>query len=455
MFQKVKHIHFVGIGGIGMSGIAEVLKNLGYEVSGSDMNESPTTKRLKKLGVKVSIGHAKENVKGSNVVVMSSAVKKDNVEIINALEEKIPVIPRAEMLAELMRLKYGIAISGTHGKTTTTSIVAAVLSAGGLDPTIVIGGKLNKANINAKLGQGKFLIAEADESDGSFLKLSPTITVITNIDREHLDYYDDLEEIKGGFVDFANKIPFYGLCILCLDEPNVQSIIPKIQRNYMTYGINSNADIKAYDISDNETGTAFKVTYKGDDLGEFTTKLIGAHNVYNTLAAIGIGLELEVVVDEIKKAVADFDGVQRRFEIIKDTSDILIVDDYAHHPTEIQAVLKSAKERYKRNIYALFQPHRYSRTMALFDDFSKSFYYADNVIVTDIYSAGEDAVSGISSQLLVDEIKKYGHSNCVYMKDKEKAVAHLKKNMKSGDMLITLGAGDIYKAAYKLAGRNS
>ena len=446
--QKVKHIHFVGIGGIGMSGIAEVLSNLHYEVSGSDAKESATTKRLETLGIKVSIGHKKENVVGSNVVVMSSAVKKDNVEISEALKEKIPVIPRAEMLAELMRLKYGIAVAGAHGKTTTTSIVAAVLTTGGLDPTIIVGGKLKKLNTNAKLGQGKFLVAEADESDGSFIKLSPTITVITNIDKEHLDYYENLEEIKKSFVSFANKVPFYGVCILCLDEPNVQSIIPRIEKNYMTYGINSNAAVRGYDIRNDESGTTFNVNYGGRELGEFTTHLIGIHNVYNTLAAIAVGLELEVDMDKIKQAVSEFDGVQRRFEIIKNANGIMIVDDYGHHPTEIQAVLKSAKERYKNNIYALFQPHRYSRTKTLLDEFSKSFYYADNVIITDIYPAGEDPIEGISAERLVEEIRLHGHTSCVYMSDKEKITAYLKETLKSGDMLITLGAGDIFKVAH-------
>jgi UDP-N-acetylmuramate--alanine ligase len=451
MFHKVKHIHFVGIGGIGMSGIAEVLKNLKYDVSGSDIKKGPTTKRLESLGIKVSIGHAPENINGSNVVVMSSAVKKDNVEIKAALEEKIPVIPRAEMLAELMRLKYGIAIAGTHGKTTTTSIVASVLTDGGLDPTIIVGGKLKKIKTNAKLGQGKFLVAEADESDGSFIKLSPTITAITNIDLEHLDHYDDLDEIKDGFVDFANKIPFYGICILCLDEPNIQSIIPRITKNYMTYGIDSNADVKGYDIRNDENGTAFKVMFNGEELGEFQSNLIGVHNVYNTLAAIAIGLELEVPVEKIKRAILDFEGIERRFEIIKDSEGILVVDDYAHHPTEIQAVLKSAKERYNQNIYAVFQPHRHSRTKSLMDEFSKSFYYADNVIITDIYSAGEEEIEGVSSEILVEEVKKHGHLNCVYMKEQEEIISHLKEKLKDGDILITLGAGDIYKVAHSFS----
>ena len=430
-----------------MSGIAEVLKNLEYEVSGSDVKQSATTKRLESLGIKVSIGHAKENIKGSNVVVMSSAVKKDNVEIAAAMEEKIPVIPRAEMLAELMRLKYGIAIAGTHGKTTTTSIVAAVLSAAGFDPTIVVGGKLKKININAKLGQGEFLGAEADEADGSLLKLSPAISVITNIDKEHLDHYENLEKIKDDFIEFANKVPFYGLCVLCIDEPNVQSIIPDIQKNFMTYGINSNADVMGYDIKDCDAGTEFKVTYKGDELGQFTTKLIGVYNVYNTLAAIGIGLELEIPVEKIKEAVQDFDGVHRRFEIVMEKGGMLVVDDYAHHPTEIQAVLKSAKERYKKNIFAVFQPHRYSRTSSLLDDFSRSFYFADNVIVTDIYAASEENVYNVDSKMLVEEIKKHGHTNCIYIKDKEGIIEYLLNNVKSGDMIITLGAGDIWQVA--------
>ncbi len=451
MFGKVKHIHFVGIGGIGMSGIAEVLKNLGYEISGSDKRESATTKRLKELGINVSIGHARENINGSNVVVMSSAVQDSNVEIRAAHDSNIPVIPRAEMLAELMRLKYGIAIAGTHGKTTTTSIVAAVLSTGGLDPTVVVGGKLNKLNTNSKLGQGKFLVAEADESDGSFLRLSPTITVITNIDWEHVDYYSDLDEIKDCFVDFANKVPFYGVCVLCIDEPNIQSIIPRLEKNYMTYGINSNADVKAYDIKNIDNGTAFKVSFRGEELGEFTSKLIGEHNVYNTLAAIGIGLELEIPVEKIWAGVADFDGVQRRFQIIGEPDGVLVVDDYGHHPTEIKAVLKSAKEGYKRNLTAVFQPHRYSRTHALLDGFSKSFYFADRVVVTDIYAAGEENSWDIDSEILVDEIRKHGHTNCVYIKSKEGIVAYLQESMKSGDMLITLGAGDIWQVADKFA----
>ncbi len=430
-----------------MSGIAEVLRNLGYEVSGSDISKSATTDRLERLGISVYIGHAKENVKNSSVVVMSSAVKKDNVEIAAAMQEKIPVIPRAEMLAELMRLKYGIAIAGTHGKTTTTSIVAAVLSAGGLDPTIVVGGKLKKADANAKLGQGKYLVAEADESDGSFLKLSPAVSVITNIDKEHLDYYKDLDEIKDIFIQFANKLPFYGVCVICIDEENIQSIIPRLEKNYITYGIDSNADVKAYNIVDNDMSTTFSVIYKGAELGEFTTNLLGMHNVYNTLAAIGVGLELEVDVDRIKQGVREFDGVERRFEIIGEYDGILIVDDYGHHPTEIKEVLKSAKQRYKRNIFAVFQPHRYSRTSMLLGEFSKAFYFADHVIVTDIYSAGEENIYNISSEILVDEIKKYGHTDCIHIKDKESVTVHLLNEMDEGDMLITLGAGDVWQVA--------
>ena len=445
MFERIKHIHFVGIGGIGMSGIAEVLLNLGYKVSGSDMKESDTTERLRKLGGEIAIGHRAENITSPHVVVISSAVKNDNVEVVSAREKQVPVIPRAEMLAELMRLKYGVAIAGAHGKTTTTSMVATVLAAGGIDPTVVIGGKLNSLGTNAKLGQGEFLVAEADESDGSFLKLSPTIAVVTNIDAEHLDYYKDIDEIKAAFLTFINKVPFYGVSVLCLDQPHIQALIPFLEKRYLTYGMSTQADYQARDISLRPLGSTFKVLHHNQDLGSFELAVPGAHNIANSLAAIAVARELDVDLEIIRKALKEFSGVQRRFQIKGEAQGILIVDDYGHHPTEVKATLAAAATGMERRVVVLFQPHRYTRTQHLLEEFFTAFNQADKLIVMDIYAAGEKPIPGVTGQALYEGIKKHGHKDVSFIPEREKIVDHLATALKKGDLLITLGAGDVWK----------
>ena len=445
MFKKIKHIHFVGIGGIGMSGIAEVLLNLGYKVSGSDMKESDTTERLRKLGGEIFIGHRAENITSPHVVVISSAVKTDNVEVVAAREKRVPVIPRAEMLAELMRLKYGVAIAGAHGKTTTTSMVATVLAAGGIDPTVVIGGKLNSIGTNAKLGQGEFLVAEADESDGSFLKLSPTIAVVTTIDAEHLDYYKDIDEIKAAFLAFINKVPFYGVSILCLDQPHIQALIPEVQKRYQTYGMSTQADYQAREVALKPLGSRFKVVHHDQDLGWFELAVPGVHNINNSLAAIAVARELEIDIEVIRKALKEFSGVQRRFTIKGEVNGIIVVDDYGHHPTEVKATLAAAAAGLERRVVVVFQPHRYSRTQHLLSEFFTAFNQADKLIVMDIYAAGEKPIPGVSGQALYEGIKKYGHKDVTFLSDREAIVDHLTGALRKGDLMITLGAGDVWK----------
>ncbi len=446
MFKKIKHIHFVGIGGIGMSGIAEVLLNLGYRVSGSDMKESDSTERLRKLGGEIAIGHCAENIASPHVVVISSAVKNDNVEVVAAREKQVPVIPRAEMLAELMRLKYGVAIAGAHGKTTTTSMVATVLGAGGIDPTVVIGGRLNSlGGSNAKLGQGEFMVAEADESDGSFLKLSPTIAVVTTIDEEHLDYYKDIAEIKDAFLTFINKVPFYGVAVLCLDQPHIQALIPLVQKRYQTYGLSSQADYQAKEVALKPLGSRFKVFHLGQDLGWFELSVPGVHNINNSLAAIAVARELEVELETIRKALKEFAGVQRRFQIKGEVNGIIVVDDYGHHPTEVRATLAAAAAGLERRVVVVFQPHRYTRTQHLLQDFFTAFNQADKLIVMEIYAAGEKPIPGVTGQALFEGIKKYGHKDVTFIPDRDKIVPHLMEQLKRGDLLITLGAGDVWK----------
>jgi len=450
MYKKIKHIHFVGIGGIGMSGIAEVLLNLGYKVSGSDAQETEITRRLISLGGNISCGHSKDNLKDVDVVVISSAIRPDNPEVIEANERLIPVIPRAEMLAELMRMKYGIAVSGTHGKTTTTSMIATVLAHGGMDPTVIIGGRLNSIGTNAKLGQGEFLVAEADESDGSFLKLSPTIAVVTNIDQEHMDHYTDMKEVKNAYLDFINKIPFYGLAIVCLDHENIQSLIPKIKKRYVTYGLSSQADIQAVDLVFTGAKTTFEVLQGRDKLGKITLQMPGVHNVYNCLATIAAALELDLHFKTIQEGINEFTGIQRRFQIKGEQNGILIVDDYAHHPVEIKAALSAAKTGWGRRIVAVFQPHRFTRTLDLYKDFLVAFYQADVLIITDIYPAGEDPIPGVDAKALFEGIREHGHKNVSFIDDKDRIAAHLIDVLKEGDILITLGAGDVYKVGDKL-----
>ncbi len=446
MYLKKYHIHFVGIGGIGMSGIAELLLNLGYKVSGSDLSSSDLTRRLQSIGGVIYEGHAAKQIKGADVVVTSAAIVPDNPEIIAAAQASIPVIPRAEMLAELMRLKYSVAIAGAHGKTSTTSLVAAVLDEGGLDPTVVIGGKLKSIGINALLGEGDFIVAEADESDGSFLKMSPTIAVVTNIDREHLDFYKDLDHIKEVFLSFIDRIPFYGLAILCLDDEPIQDIIPKIKKRFTTYGVSSQADIQAKNIESKGLKSRFTVKHLGEHLGEISLNLPGIHNVYNALASIAVGLELGIDFEVIKSALEIVQGVQRRLEIKGIARDITVVDDYGHHPTEIKFTLQAAKESWPdRRIVVVFQPHRYSRTEALFDDFTRSFYQSDMLVVLPIYAASEKAIKGVDSQSLFEEIRAHGHKDVVFMPSFKTAVSHLKQTLTAGDILLTLGAGDVYK----------
>jgi UDP-N-acetylmuramate--alanine ligase len=448
--RKIQHIHFVGIGGIGMSGIAEVLLNLGYHISGSDVKETEVTRRLQALGCEIFYGHRKENVREADVVVISSAIRQGNPEVEVAEQRLIPVIPRAEMLAELMRMKIGIAIAGTHGKTTTTSLIATVLAAGGLDPTVVIGGRLNSIGSNARLGQGDFLVAEADESDGSFLKLMPTIAVVTNIDPEHLDYYHGIEEIKETFLSFLNKIPFYGLAVLCLDHPNIQSLIPRLKKRFTTYGLTTQADFQAKEIVFEGLSATFDALHHQKEIGRMKLQMPGLHNVYNALATLATAFELDIPFEVVQETLQDFSGIQRRFQIKGDKQGILIVDDYGHHPVEIMATLRAARTGWGRRIVAVFQPHRYTRTQALFQDFMTAFNDANVLILTDIYPAGEDRIEGVEAKALYEGIRDYGHKDVTYIADKKEIVNHLLRIITPGDVVITMGAGDIWQVSEEL-----
>ena len=444
MFGKVQNIHFVGIGGIGMSGIAEVLVNIGFSVSGSDIKGSATTERLSSLGVSINIGHEAKAIEGAQVLVVSSAVKPNNPEVEAAYATKIPVIPRGEMLAELMRMKQGIAVAGSHGKTTTTSMIAHILSKGGLDPTIVVGGRLGILGSNAKLGKGPTLVAEADESDGSFLMLSPTWAIITNIDREHLDYYKDLDEIKSSFVDFANKVPFYGCALVCMDCANVASIRPQLRRQVRTYGTTPQTDIRALNIRQEGFSTYFEVNAFGQSMGNFMLCVPGRHMALNALAAIGMALEMGVEVDVIRTALGEFTGADRRFTIKGERDDILVVDDYGHHPTEIAATLSGARSGFAcRRIVAAFQPHRYSRTEVLLNEFARSFFEADVVVICDIYAASEAPIAGLTGQTLVDALRATGQKEVYYVPDIKDMSATLHEITRPNDLLITFGAGSI------------
>lgn len=451
MFKNFRKVHMIGIGGIGMSGIAEVLLAMNFKVSGSDKSLSETTDRLQNLGAEIFEGHLEENIKDDvDVVVYSSAVTQDNVEIIEAKRRKIPVIRRAEMLAELMRLKYGIGIAGTHGKTTTTSMVGLVMLEGGFDPTVIVGGKLiGFGGTNARLGYGEFIVVEADEFDRSFLQLTPAIAAITTMDSEHLDIYKDLDDIKEAFIEFANKVPFYGFVVLCLDEEGLQDILPRLKRKVITYGLTSQADVRAYDISFNRNQSNFKVRYKGEYLGEINLKIPGLHNVKNSLVAVTIAKELGINFDVIKNALNKFTGVYRRFEIKGEVNNILVIDDYAHHPTEVSATLSAIRSGWERRIVAVFQPHLYTRTRDFYKDFAKSFLNSDVFICTDVYPAREEPIQGISGQLITDAATKFGHKNVVYIKEKELIPDELMKYVKEGDIVVTMGAGDIYKFGEK------
>jgi UDP-N-acetylmuramate--alanine ligase len=458
MFRKTQQIHLVGIGGSGMSGIAEVLLTIGYKVTGSDLQASDTTRRLEELGGRIFVGHQESNVGEAQVVVISSAVSAQNPEVVAAKAKQIPVIPRAEMLAELMRLKFGVAIAGAHGKTTTTSMVANVLAQGGLDPTMVIGGKVNALGSHARLGRGDLLVAEADESDGSFLRLSPTIVAVTNLDREHLDHYGSMERITECFLEFINKVPFYGLAVLCADDDRLRALFPNIVKRYQTYGLSEREgvtpDFFATEINLNQWGAEFRAQYRGRNLGPFRLAVPGRHNVSNALVAIAIGIELDVPVDLIRKALAAYTGVERRFHLRGEAKGIMVVDDYGHHPTEIKATLAAAKQGWgDRRLVVLFQPHRYTRTRDLLEDFAKAFDQSDVLFLTEIYAAGEQPIPGVSGTRLADIVRVAGHPSVTFVEQKDTLVDQVLPHLKSGDLVITLGAGDIWKTGLGLLAR--
>ena len=443
VYRRLKHIHMIGIGGTGMSGIAEVLLNLGYKVSGTDLQTNEVTLRLAQLGAKVFKGHRADRVHGADVAVISSAVKEANVEVQEARLLKIPVIPRAEMLAELMRMKYGIAVAGSHGKTTTTSMIALVLEYGGFDPTIIVGGRLNTIGANAKLGAGDFIVAEADESDRSFLYLSPFIAVLTNIDDEHLDQYQNVEEIKKTFANFANKVPFYCPIILCLDDPNLQSLIPQLERRLITYGFSSQADIFARDHAFSGFRSSSMLYCKGKKLGGLKLQVPGKHNISNAMAAVAAGLDLDMPPKLILKALEDYTGIGRRFEMKKEVNGIMVVEDYGHHPTEIKATLDAAKRGWQRRLVVLFQPHRYTRLSLLMDSFATAFNQADVLIVTEIYPAGETPIAGVNGRALYEAVRQFGHKNVHFEPNLKKIPSLVRRLARQGDIVLAQGAGNI------------
>lgn len=454
MFGKTRHIHIVGIGGAGLSGIAEILLGLGLEVSGSDLKQSDSTDRVAELGANVSIGHSAEQIEEADVVVVSPAIPEDNPEILAAKERSIPIIIGAEMLAEIMRLKYSIAISGTHGKTTTTAMTAAVLDE--LDPTVEVGGKLVSRESHARFGHSEFMVVEADEAYGSIKKLFPTIAVVTSIDADHLDYYGSVQEISETFLKFVNKIPFYGVAILCLDQPNIQKLIPKVEKRFITYGLKTRADVVAENIRIDGPSSIYEVRANGETLGEIHLKMPGHHNVSNSLAAIAVGLELDVAFSHIKSALESFEGVHRRFEIMGKVDDIIVVDDYAHNPAKLRAAFSGARNSYpNRRIVAVFQPHRYGRVKHLSEDFARSFYQTDVLIATKIYSAGEEPIDGVTAKNLAESIRLHGHKDVAYIEDEDAIVEHLVNIVKSGDIVITAGAGDVWKIGRKLLEKKS
>src|SRR5687767_2192813 len=453
MFRRIQHVHFVGIGGIGMSGIAEVLINLGFRVSGSDLKRSAATDRLQKMGVEVFEGHNAENVGQPHVVLRSTTLRNDKHDIIQAQRRSIPVIARAEMLAELMRLKpHTVAVAGSHGKTTTTSMVATVLGHAGLDPTMVVGGVVGAFGSNAHLGTSDLMVVEADESDRSFLMLTPTIAVVTNIDREHMDYYHDMEDVRTCFTNFVNKVPFYGASVLCLDDPNVQAIIPHIERRRMTYGLSAQADISAHNIRFNETfGSSYTVWRGSEPVGEINLTVPGLHNVYNSLAAIAVGVELDVPFAQIASALGSFGGAGRRFQSKGEVGGVLVIDDYGHHPTEIKATLAAAKiGSGGRRIVVLFQPHRYSRTHDLMEEFARSFNNADSLFITDIYPASEEPIEGVTAEALTEAIKRFGHKDARHIGALEGAASILRSYVQPGDLVLTLGAGTVSRISDQL-----
>lgn len=446
MLKNFNKVHMVGIGGIGMSGIAEVLLAMNFKVSGSDRSLSEVTDRLASLGAEIYEGHSEENLKDADVIVYSSAVTIDNVEIQEALRRKIPVIKRSEMLAELMRLKYGIGIAGTHGKTTTTSMVGLVMLEAGFDPTVIVGGKLSGlGGTNARLGKGEFIVVEADEFDRSFLQLTPVIAAITTLEKEHLDIYKDLDDIKEAFVEFANKVPFYGFVVICLDEEGLREILPAINRKVITYGTSAQADVRAYDISFSKTQSKFKVKYHGESLGEIELNVPGLHNVKNSLVAVTIAKELGVDFKTIRSALQKFTGVYRRFEIKAEINNVMIIDDYAHHPTEVSVTLSAIRSGWDRRVVAVFQPHLYTRTRDFYADFAKSFLDSDVFVCTDVYPAREIPIQDVTGKLITDAAEKFGHKNVIYIPDKKQIPEKLMEIVLPGDIVITMGAGDIWK----------
>ncbi|HDM90424.1 MAG TPA: UDP-N-acetylmuramate--L-alanine ligase, partial [candidate division WOR-3 bacterium] len=439
MWRKYQKIHMVGIGGSGMSGIAEVLHNLGFMVTGSDIQRKDITERLEKLGIKIFYGHAPENVEGAEVVVVSTAIPPDNPEVLYAHEKKIPVIPRAEMLAELMRMKYSIAVSGAHGKTTTTSMIASILEKAGYDPTVVVGGRIRGMGTGGKLGQSEYLVAEADESDGSFLKLFPTISVITNIDEEHIDTYGDMENLKNAFIEFANKVPFYGCTVISIDDPGARELLPRIKRRVLTFGLSRQADFEARELELKGLGSSYSLYVRGEPMGKVRLGVPGIFNVRNSLAAFATAFELDISPGVAIEALESFKGVMRRFEIKGEKKGIMVVDDYAHHPVEIEAVLKAARRFWEGRIIVLFQPHRYSRTRRLYRRFGSAFHLADILIVTSIYPAGEKPLPGVTSELIYNAARDAGHREVYLIEDLDEAGKFLLETLKEGDLVITMG----------------
>ncbi|HEY6990310.1 MAG TPA: UDP-N-acetylmuramate--L-alanine ligase [Bryobacteraceae bacterium] len=451
MFFKPQHVHFVGIGGIGMSGIAEVLLTLGYQVSGSDIRPSAITERLAKLGAKIYVGHQASNIGGAKALVVTSALDSSNPEVAEARRLQIPVIPRGELLAELMRLKFGIAIAGSHGKTTTTSMVASIFHAADLDPTVVVGGKVAAMQgSNARVGKSTVLIVESDESDGSFLKLAPIVAVVTNIDREHLDHYASLEGVQKAFTEFVNRVPFYGAAILCMEDENIQQIFPSVNRRTITYGRSAQVDLQIENISLGASESDFSVRRNGRPLGDFRLNVPGIHNVLNATAAIGVGLEMDVAVEKIREGLAAFTGVDRRFSVRGTARGVTVVDDYGHHPTEIRATLAAAKLAPYARVHVLFQPHRFSRTKFLLEEFGTAFHQADDLFLLDIYGASEPSIEGVNSQALVEKIRSYGHRAAHYTPTMEEGIAAIAAAAQPGDLVITLGAGSVSQAADKI-----
>ncbi len=449
--DRKARVHFVGIGGIGMSGIAEVLLNLGYTVSGSALKSSEVTRHLEALGATVHCGpHRRENLGPCDVVVVSSAVRRDNPEVVLAREFKIPVIPRAEMLAELMRIKFGIAVAGSHGKTTTTSIIATILSAAGMDPTTVVGGKVNSLGSNARLGKGDLMVVEADESDGSFLKLTPALAVVTNIDPEHLDHYGTVENLRAAFLEFINRIPFYGLAAICLDHPNVQALIPSIEKRFVTYGFSAQADYRAEDVRLDGYRTVFSAFRRERPLGEFALPMVGRHNAQNALAAIAIADELGIPVEKTRAALAEFGGVQRRFTVRGEANGIMVVDDYGHHPSEIRATLAGAKQAFGRRVIVAFQPHRYSRTQLLMDELARAFNDADVLFLTDVYAASEAPIPGADGAHLAEAVRAQGHRDVTFIPEREDLAKAIMARLTPGDLVLTLGAGSITQTGPEL-----